>query len=89
MARQTKIVNMSLPPELYTQVDEMAKQKGVSRSQLLKEALRIYIVEEKRWQQIRKWGKETAKRLGIKNEKDIERIRDEYWEECRRESLSK
>lgn len=89
MARQTKIVNMSLPPELYTQVDEMAKQRGVSRSQLLKEALRIYIAEERRWQQIRKWGEETAKRLGIKDEKDIERIRDEYWGECQRESLSK
>jgi metal-responsive CopG/Arc/MetJ family transcriptional regulator len=70
MARQTKIVNMSLPPEIYAQVDEMAKQKGISRSQLLKEALKAYIASERRWQQIRKWGEETAERLGIKDEGD-------------------
>lgn len=89
MSRQTKIINMSLPKELYTQVDGIAKQRGVSRSQLFKEALKIYIDEERRWQKIREWGEETAKRLGIKDEVDVERIRDEYWEERGKESLNK
>lgn len=88
MSRQTKIINMSLPKELYTQVDGIAKQRGVSRSQLFKEALKIYIDEERRWQKIREWGEETAKRLGIKDEADVERIREEYWEERRKESLN-
>lgn len=88
MSRQTKIINMSLPKELYAQVDEIAKQRGVSRSLLLKEALKIYIDEERRWQQIRKWGEETTKRLGIKDETDVERIREEYWEERGKESLN-
>ena len=80
---------MSLPKELYVQVDQMARQRGVSRSQLLKEALKIYIDEEKRWQRIREWGEETAKRLGIKNEDDVERIREEYSQEIQKESLNK
>jgi len=89
MSRQTKTISMSLPKELYVRVDQMARQRGVSRSQLLKEALKIYIDEEKRWQRIREWGEETAKRLGIKNEDDVERIREEYSQEIQKESLNK
>ena len=81
MPRQTKIINMSLPEELYAQVDGIAKQRGVSRSQVLKEALKIYVDEEKRWQQIKKWGAETARRLGIRDEDDVEKIREQYWRE--------
>ena len=32
--------------------------------------------EEVRWQQIKSWGKVTAKKLKVKNEEDIERIRE-------------
>ena len=78
MLRQTKIVNMSVPMELYSQVDKMAKKRDTSRSQILKEALRVYIDEEMRWQQIKIWGKATAKNLKIKSEEDIERIRENY-----------
>ena len=78
MLRQTKIVNMSVPMELYSQVDKMAKKRDTSRSQILKEALRVYIGEEMRWQQIKSWGKATAKKFKIKSEEDIERIRENY-----------
>ena len=81
MARTTKIVNFSLPPEIYKQVEELAKQKETSKSQVLREALKQYVASEKRWQQIRKWGEETTKRLGIKDEDDVERIIDEYRQE--------
>lgn len=89
MTRQTKIINMSIPQDLYSSLDKIARQRGTSRSQILKEALKNYIDEEIRWQQIRKWGKETATKLGIKNEDDVERIREEYWEEQNRKSLDK
>jgi len=88
MARTTKIVNFSLPPEIYKQVEELAKQKETSRSQVLREALKQYVASEKRWQQIRKWGEETTKRLGIKDENDVERIIDEYREEKSRTKTS-
>jgi metal-responsive CopG/Arc/MetJ family transcriptional regulator len=89
MPRQTKIVNMSLPPEIYKEVDELAQQKGISRSELLRQALRQYVASERRWQQIRKWGEGSAKRLGIKDEKDVERIIDECEDEYQREIFSK
>lgn len=88
MARTTKIVNFSLPPEIYKQVEELAKQKETSRSQVLREALKQYVASERRWQQIRKWGEETTKRLGIKDKDGVERIIDEYREEKSRTKTS-
>jgi len=88
MSRTTKIVNFSLPPQIYREVEELAKQKETSKSQLLREALIQYVTSERRWQQIRKWGEETAKRLGIKNEDDIDRIIHEYREEKSRSKSS-
>jgi len=79
MSRQTKIINMSLPKDLYSDLEKISTNRGVSRSQILKEALDRYIDDQKRWIQIRKWGEETAAKLGIKDEDDIEKIRDEYW----------
>jgi len=81
MARTTKIVNFSLPPEIYKEVEELARQRETSRSQVLREALKQYVASERRWQQLRKWGQETTKRLGIKDEDDVERIIHEYREE--------
>jgi predicted transcriptional regulator len=70
MARKTKIVNLSLSHETYKQVEELADQMEVSKSELLQEALKQYVAAERRWQQIKRWGEETAKRLSIKDEKD-------------------
>ena len=81
MARTTKIVNFSLPPEIYKEVEELARQRETSRSQVLREALKQYVASERRWQQLRKWGQETTKRLGIKDEDDVERIIHDYREE--------
>ena len=43
--------------------------------------IRQYIESDRRWKQIRKWGEETAKKLGIKNEMAIENIVEEYRKE--------
>jgi len=81
MARTTKIVNFSLPPETYEDVNELARQMQTSRSHILREAIKQYVVSERRWQQIRTWGEETAEKLEIKNEDDVERIIHEHREE--------
>jgi|YNPBryulayer2012_1023412.scaffolds.fasta_scaffold69843_1 metal-responsive CopG/Arc/MetJ family transcriptional regulator len=81
MARQTKIVNLSLPLDIYNQADEIAKKRGVSRSAILKKALEVYIMQEKRWELIYKWGEEKAKELKIKDEEDVERLIQEFRKE--------
>ncbi len=81
MSRTTKIVNFSIPPELFSEIEKISKEKGTSRSQLLKEALTMYIASEKRWQRIRKWGEETRERLEIKDESDIDNLIHEFRKE--------
>ena len=88
MARTTKIVNFSLPPEIYKEVEELARQRETSRSQVLREALKRYVASERRWQQLRKWGQEAKGRLGIKDEDDVERTIHEYREEKSRTKSS-
>jgi hypothetical protein len=65
------------------------KEEGRTEGELLEEALRQYIASGERWRRIRQWGKETAEKYGVKDGRDVERIRKEYWEECRGESLGK
>ena len=76
--RKTKIINMSLDEELYKQVDQLAHKRRTSRSQIFKESLKAYLEEVNRQEEIRKWGRITAKKYGISTEEDIERIREKY-----------
>jgi len=56
----------------------------MTRSELFREALRQYI-KRRRWEKIREYGAKKAAELGIKSEKDIEKLIDEY----RSEKMSK
>ncbi len=42
----TKKVAMTIPEDLLGEIDEMSKQRGVSRSRLISELLREKLVEE-------------------------------------------
>jgi len=81
MARKTRVVNLSLPQEIYRQVEELADQMEISKSELLREALKQYVVSERRWRQIRQKGQETAREFSIKDEDDVDRIVHEYRQE--------
>ena len=50
-------------------------------SEILKKALEVYIMQEKRWELIYKWGEEKAKELKIKDEEDVERLIQELRRE--------
>ncbi len=78
MPRKTQIVNMSLPLEIYEEVEKLAKKKKTSKSGILKESLEQYIKQEQQWNLIYKWGEEKAISLGIKDEKDVEKLIQEY-----------
>ena len=42
MARTTNVISISLPPELSRQTERMAKKYNMTRSELLRDALRQY-----------------------------------------------
>ena len=48
MARTTKIITLSLPPEMAAQIEKLRKEEGRTRSELLREALRR-CAEEREW----------------------------------------
>ena len=75
---QTQTLNIALPKDLVKKVDEVAKSEYRNRSELIREALRIYINRMDEWNQIFKAGRETAKKMGITSEKQIEDIVYEF-----------
>lgn len=82
MPRSTKLVTVSLPPDLLKDAERIAKEEHRTKSELVREALRTYIAS-RQWIQIRKWGDQTAKNFSIKSEADVERIIQEYRHEKR------
>lgn len=68
--RTTKILSLSLPPELLREAERVAKKEGRTKSELFREALRRYI-QERRWADLRQYGASQARKLGL-TEADVE-----------------
>jgi Arc/MetJ-type ribon-helix-helix transcriptional regulator len=56
-------------------MERVAKEETRTRSDLIRDALQQYLAS-RRWQRLRKWGAETAERLGLKTEADLQRLLD-------------
>ncbi len=76
MARTTKTLTVSLPPQLYEEVERIAKQEQKTKSELFRDMLLVYedFLDNRRWRRLRRTGTESAKKLGVKTEADIERL---------------
>ena len=76
MGRSTQVLSFSVPENTAKDIEQLAKQQRMSRSQLLREMLRVYetFIEEARFRDIQTYAKKKAKTLGISSEKDIERL---------------
>ncbi len=76
-----KILNISLPPELYREVEKLAEEQAKAKGEFVREVIRQYVATDRRWKQIRKWGEETSQRLRIKDQRDVEGIIEQYRKE--------
>ncbi|MBI2115678.1 MAG: ribbon-helix-helix protein, CopG family [candidate division NC10 bacterium] len=74
--RTTTPITISLPSDLLQETQRVAREEARTRSDLIRDALRQYLAS-RRWQRLRQWGAETAERLGIKTEADLQRLLDE------------
>lgn len=74
--RTSKLVTISLLPELLEEVERLAKAEKRTRSELFREAIRRYL-EDKKWERIYRYGRLKAQELGL-TELDVERLVDEY-----------
>lgn len=79
MARTTKTITFSLPPEMVERVNDVAAQQGSSRSEFLRMAVVRYI-EEQEWRQLLQYGERKAREEGIGPE-DVARLVEEYRSE--------
>ena len=62
---QTQTFNIALPKELVEQIDITAKKEYRNRSELIREALRIYLEDKKEWEYLFQTGKRVAAKLNI------------------------
>jgi metal-responsive CopG/Arc/MetJ family transcriptional regulator len=69
---QRSIINLSVPKEMEKQIISMAKEESKSKSELLREAFRVYQLRKK-WAKIRSVGEETARRMGIETYDEVEK----------------
>lgn len=76
MPRTTKVLCLSLPPNMLKKAEQLAKAENRTKSELFREALRCYM-EDRRWERLQRGLVRRAGELGIKSESDVEKIVDE------------
>ena len=68
--RTTKTLSVTLPPEMLTRAEELAKKEHRTMSELVREALRQY--ERKSWwDEMNDYGRKSAEAAGVKSELDV------------------
>lgn len=74
--RFSKIWTISLPPAMEKEVSSLAKLEHRTRSELVREALRVYLAGNQ-WKMLQKKGAVQAQHLGIRSEADVEKLIDD------------
>ncbi len=79
----SETISITLPPDLLTQAQSIARREHRTVSELLGEALRAY-AEEKRaaalqeFMELAECGRAHAKAMGINSQEDVDRILGEF-----------
>lgn len=73
--RTTKPITISLPANILRETERIAKEEVRTRTDVIRDALNQYVAS-RRWQRLREWGAQTAERLELKTEEDLQRLLD-------------
>ncbi|HAW60465.1 MAG TPA: CopG family transcriptional regulator [Actinobacteria bacterium] len=76
MARTAKTLGFSVPPNLKKEVERIAKQEGMTKSELFREMLRAYkqIKAEQEFFSLQRRVSQRAREKGVFTEEDIEKL---------------
>lgn len=74
---KTSTVNISFRKDLLNQIDKVANEESRTRSELIREAARMYIDKKQKWNDIFALGKKKAKDIGL-TENDINKEIKKY-----------
>jgi metal-responsive CopG/Arc/MetJ family transcriptional regulator len=76
-------VNISFQKNLLTQIDQIANNEARTRSELIREAVRIYIDRKREWEALFQTGAKIGSALEI-SEKDVMKEIKKYRREKRK-----
>jgi metal-responsive CopG/Arc/MetJ family transcriptional regulator len=76
-------VNISFQDDLLSQIDRIAQNEARTRSELIREAARIYIERKKKWESIFAYGENLAAKYKFTGDDVNEEIKN-YREEKRK-----
>jgi CopG family transcriptional regulator / antitoxin EndoAI len=74
--RNSKVVSITLPPEMAAEAEQLAKEEKRSMSELMREAFRRY-KRQREWDQANAYGRTRSRELGI-TEADVVRLIREF-----------
>jgi len=72
---KSSTVNISFKKDLLTKIDEIAQEESRSRSELIREAARLYIEKKNRWKEIFEYGENRAAAQNIKEDEILKEIK--------------
>lgn len=68
--RTAKTLSITLPPEMLTRAERIARKEHRTMSELVREALRQY--ERSRWwDEVNAYGRKSAEKAGVRTEEDV------------------
>jgi metal-responsive CopG/Arc/MetJ family transcriptional regulator len=76
MKRTSKVLSVSVPPEAAKDFEQMAREEGRNKSDLFREMLKVYRAyrETRTFESLQRYGAGAARRQGIRDERDVERL---------------
>ena len=74
---ETQMINLSIPKKLLQLLDSQAKAELKTRSELLRDAVRSYLVRLNQWEEIFSFGRAQAAKVKIKPSQ-LEKVIDDY-----------
>jgi hypothetical protein len=78
--RSSKVLAVSVPPEAAGEFERIAVDEGRNKSELFREMLRVYrgYRETGTFESLQRYGAAQARKLGIRDERDVERLIDDF-----------
>lgn len=74
--RSSRVLAVSVPPEAADEFERLAGAEGRNKSELFREMLRVYRAyrETGRFESLQRYGAARSRQLGIRDERDVERL---------------
>ena len=81
--RTKRTLSVTLPPEMLSRAEALAKKENRTMSELVREAFRHY-ERQRWWDETNAYGRATAGAAGVETEDDVVRVIHEHRKEQRR-----